>query len=147
MECPVSACTCDICRDMCKRPCWPTPGEARGLIELGYASRMMRDYWLMPGTWDEDDEYQDNNIYIICPAERGYEGRGAPFWPGLKGCVLQTEDGLCLIHESGYKPYEARVAGHDAINGDRSLHESTAMMWDSDEGREVVAMWERLGAC
>jgi hypothetical protein len=101
---------------------------------------MMRDYWVGKGGWVGDD-YVDGDIYIICPAERGYEGRGAAFWPGTKGCVLQV-GGLCLVHDSGYKPLEGRMASHDTVNGDRSLHESIAKMWDSEEGREVVGLWE-----
>lgn len=139
-----TACSCDECKASCRRPCWPTPTEARGLIELGYASWMMRDYWVGTYTYDEATEvYIDSNIYIICPAAKGSEGRTAPFWLEFEGCVLQTKNGLCSIHDSGFKPYEARVVGHDTIDEDRTLHEEVAMMWDSEEGRAVVDLWGR----
>lgn len=125
----MNSCTCDRCKAMCKRPCWPTPEEAEAMINAGLAPKMMLDYWM-----------DQSNIYLVCPAENGYEGRKASWWPGMDGCVFQTPDGLCSIHNSGYKPYEGRMVRHD-IKGNK-LHKKVAIMWNSDNGRRVVEKWK-----
>ena len=40
-----SECACGGCSQMCTRPCWPTPEEARRLIRAGLGDRLMLDYW------------------------------------------------------------------------------------------------------
>lgn len=125
-----TTCSCDECREMCKRPCWSSPDEARKMIDAGLSSKMMLDYWA--GSPD---------IELVCPACPDHEGKDAPWWCGGKGCVLQTKDGLCSIHDSGFKPFEARMA--DCKQWQDDLHRDTAMMWDCDEGRVVVELWKR----
>lgn len=122
-------CTCGVCKAMCYRPCWPTPKEARALIEMGYAKRLMLDYWVA-----------EPNIYIVGPAVRGYEGERAPFWP-TGGCTFQDESGMCEIHNSGAKPFEARMSSHERDNPDP--HKYVAGLWDSDEGRKVMELWRK----
>ena len=90
----------------------------------------MLDYWIG----------EDSDIYIICPAEDGYEGQKASPLPGGK-CVFHTPEGLCELH-NGFKPIEGRLAHHRTMTSRRPIHESIASLWDSDEGREVVEMWK-----
>ncbi len=115
---------------MCLRPCWPTPEEAKAMIAAGLADKMMLDYWC--GSPD---------IYIVCPAEVGYAGKRAAVWPGGDGCVLQTDEGLCLVHGSGFKPFEARVSHHGRQNN--LVHEYVARLWNTPDGRAVVSIWKR----
>lgn len=121
-------CDCDKCRQMCTRSCWPLPEEAERLINLGYASQMMLDWWVA-----------EQDIYIVCPAEKGYEGYSAPSWPEGKGCALQI-DGLCSIHDV-CKPYEGRISKCDR-SVPQGHRERLAKSWDTDFGKSVVAKWK-----
>lgn len=123
------SCTCDECKAMCRRPCWPTPEEAQHLINAGYGSRLMQDYWCK----------KNGDIYILSPAVSGYENSFAPFWPTGK-CTFQDDNGLCQLHDLGYKPLE----GRKALCKDRTpkkLHEKVAKMWDNPEAQELVRRW------
>jgi hypothetical protein len=132
-----SSCTCERCKDMCRRRvCWPTPEQAERIINAGFADRMMLDYW-----------EGNQRIYIVAPASKGNEAAVSPWWPGGP-CCLQGEDGLCQIHSLGLKPVEAMVA-YCGDSGDKEkeaaydeLHEAVAMDWDSAKGRKVVKLWK-----
>ncbi len=127
-------CTCSTCIEMCNRPCWPTPPEAKALIESEFKDRLMLDYWV---------RYINHNydpIYIIGPACVGYENDYAPNWPDDEPCTF-LENERCQLHEPELKPYEGRIALCSLKQPD--LHEQVAMMWDCDKGREVVEMWKR----
>jgi hypothetical protein len=103
------------------------------LIEQGYAERLMLDHWVA-----------EPYVYVVCPAEKGSEGDYAPSWPG-HGCVMQDAAGLCRLHDLGLKPAEGRLAR--CANSERptpsGLHRDVADTWDSQEGRDVVALWCR----
>ena len=123
------SCSCYVCQGMCRRSCWPLPEEADRLMDLGYARRMMYDWWVR----------DDGDIPIIVPALVGCEGERAPSWP-LGTCTFLTDDGLCAIHED--KPYEGRVAHHD--NAASENHKHVAQAWDTEYGRQVVRRWENV---
>lgn len=125
-----AACACDVCKELCQRPCWPLPEEADKLIELGYARQMMLDYWVGDGEYGGD-------INIISPALIGYGGLCAPFWPGGTCGMQDLSSGLCNLHDV-CKPYEGRVAHHARVN---DQHEAVAGAWNCDYGREVVERW------
>ena len=121
-------CTCKHCIAMCERPCWPTPTEALTLMEKGFGARLMKDWWVR----------DTSDLYVICPAVPGYEGKLAPDsrWNFTKPCVFLKEE-RCEIHT--LKPYEGRVA--DCSKRQPSLHMDTAMLWDNPEGMAVVKEW------
>lgn len=136
MEYKETTCSCRDCVKMCEdRPCWPIPEEAEKLINAGYADKLMLDYWVGGGPNDED-------IHILGPATVGREGRHAPFIPYGR-CTLLTDKGLCPLHDKGLKPFEGRMATCKEQDG-IELHEYTAMTWNSNKGREVVARWQEL---
>lgn len=122
-------CTCKICKDMCKRPCWPTPEGAERLINAGYSNRLMLDYWT-----------GDNYIYIVSPALKGSEGNEAPFWPTGR-CNFQNKKGLCELHNKNLKPLEGKLAS--CKNNIRYLHKYIAKLWDTEKGRTVVRLWKK----
>lgn len=124
------SCTCEKCMSFCLRPCWPLPEEASKLIELGYANRMMLDYWVGDG---EDG----GDINIISPACLGYEGYCAPFWPTGTCTMQDVGSGLCDLH-GVCKPYEGRITYHDRVT---DQHKAVADAWNCDYGREVVERW------
>jgi hypothetical protein len=119
---------------ICKhRPCWGTPQEIAVLIEKGFGDRMMLDWWA-------GDETDHNDIYIICPAVSGYEGQRSPFFP--TGVCSLLENDLCMVHD--WKPTEGRENFGCKDTPQSQTHKEVAMTWNTDEGREVVRVWEEL---
>lgn len=121
-------CSCETCKSMCDRPCWPTPDEALLLIEKGYGDKLMKDWWV-----------SDNDIYLLCPACAGYEGRNAPAWPNGK-CIF-FNDG-CYIHN--IKPSEGKIA--NCKHTPENLHKEIAMLWNNPEAQKIVSNWESIYA-
>jgi len=119
-------CDCDKCRQMCTRPCWPLPEEIEAIINAGFGSRLMLDYWV--GGINGD-------IGIVSPAITGSEGQRAPYWP-VGNCTF-SKNGLCELH-GVCKPYEGRIAHH---SGSPDHHENVAMAWDTELGNSVVNKW------
>jgi len=124
-------CDCKVCRNMCQRPCWPTPEEANELIDAGYADRLMLDHW-DPGIAGV------GRLEVITPASPGDEGEIAPFWPA--GCNFQKM-GLCELH-GNFKPIEGRLAHHSKTP--EGLHYIVAKTWNSPAGKRVVRKWKKL---
>ena len=127
----MTSCMCDECKQMCQRPCWPTPEEAKKLIDAGYASRLMEDYWYR----------SEGDIKILCPALKGYENRFTPFWP-IGQCTFQDENGMCELHDKGLKPLE----GRESLCHDRTpenLRDKIVAIWDSSEAQKLVEEWEK----
>lgn len=132
-----SSCNCERCKQMCTLPCWPTPDEAAALIELGYADKLMCDWW----NDDPDD------IEVLCPANPGHEGRMAAQWDRHRGCVMQTNDNGCALHFARtlegvrVKPWEGRIAtcGKQPFQG--SPRAALSVLWNTEWGRFVVEYW------
>lgn len=128
-------CSCPSCISMCRRPCWPTPDDVRALISAGEAGKLMLDYWI----GDFSGYVHERRTYVVCPANPGYEGRlASDYGFEFLGCTFQKND-LCELHERGLKPTEGRAAHHEREQPD--LHGSVARYWDTDDGREVIAIW------
>jgi hypothetical protein len=124
---PKTECDCDTCKGYCaRRPCWGTPRDIKNLMELGYADRLMLDWWVA-----------DEDIMIICPAIINHGGKAAPFSP-IGTCNFLTDKRLCEIHQ--VKPTEGKTAS--CKKNDYDVHHIVAMTWNSDEGRELVEKWK-----
>ena len=139
-------CSCTKCVEMCaNRPCWGIPKDIQHLIDLGYAKRLMQDYWAgnFNGTSidaDNLDDYYD--IQIISPALVGHESGRSPFMP-FGRCTFLTVDNKCEIHAC--KPTEGRkaICTH---NSPFILHAHVARTWDTPEGKDVVEQfWKMMG--
>ena len=129
-----SECKCDTCVGMCKtRPCWPTPSEAKAIMDAGLGHKMWMDYWA--GGFDKNSD-----TMIIGPAVKGKEGMPASFAPDGE-CSFLTENGLCELHDKGLKPIEGRLANCQNMTDD-SVHEQVAQEWESEEGEKVASLWE-----
>jgi hypothetical protein len=120
-------------------------------IEAGLAPKLMLD-------WYDGD---DGKIYIIAPASDGCEGELAPemdddepFYirfiiPWNKGrCVLLSDQRLCTIHDSGFKPHQCRLSFSCDTRIDYNVEESSygnkvvSDQWNTDIGRAVVVEWK-----
>ena len=152
-------CDCAKCRTLCERnPGWMTPDEARAAIAAGFARSLMCD-WFEP----DYEVGNDDDVYVLCPASEGYGGQLAPEMPGggdffssymlaqtwSKGrCVLLTPEGHCRIHGSGFKPIACRMTfGCNNVDTNARGHPASnyeiAKLWNTEEGRRVVDIWER----
>lgn len=139
------SCTCDTCRDMCKRPCWGTPAEIRKIIDAGHAKKLMLDYWEVFEKSDEGYILDVSYVYLLCGANRGHERKIAPYWKGDSLCVFQNQLGLCTLHEDGLQPIEGRCAWHEPIKENRDLREWLVFsQWRTDEGRQLINEWKQL---
>jgi hypothetical protein len=130
-------CSCDVCRSMCKRPCWGTPADIQNIIDAGYGKRLMLDYWVR-------SEDEGGYIYILSPALKNFEDQQAPWMPrDDEGCTFWNKDQLCDLHDKGLKPTEGKLAIHDmSDNLTGKNHGKMAMSWDTDEGRKLVEEWK-----
>lgn len=129
------ACACDKCKEMCRRPCWPTPHGAKKLLDAGYANRLMLDWWVGEG------RHEGNDIEILCPAIKGYEGKLAPSYPRGQ-CAFQDENGLCELHDLKLKPLEGILTRHDDELDNVALHKKIAFKWNTDIGEDLIARWK-----
>jgi hypothetical protein len=129
-----AACDCPECRAMCtRRPCWPTPEDARQLIAAGFGPRLMAEWWF--------DHAQDKTVFTLTPAIRGREGGESPAHPSGP-CTFLNAAGRCELHDLKLKPTEGRLA----LCGNRTpegLHEQIGRSWDNDDARVFVAQWEK----
>jgi len=123
--------------------------DAEKAIAAGMAKRLMRD-------WVEPSEELGNadRIYVLAAASVGHEGSDAPDidfddvlmmlmgqeW--TKGRCTFFENNRCQIHASGFKPQQCRESmGCHKEEGPDNFQ--MAKQWNSDEGRALVARWEK----
>ena len=126
-----SECSCQTCQSMCTRPCWPSPEEARKIIDAGLGHRLMLDKW---------ERIFEDHIYLLCPALKNHEGSTMLPWPRSdEGCTFWDSNKLCEIHHSGFKPVEGRLASCSGHQND--LHFKTAQLWDNQEAQDLVEEW------
>lgn len=127
-------CSCQTCQNMCREvPCWGTPQEIASLIRLGYGHRLMLHKRRHPR--------QNREIWVICPALRGREGKTCSYYTKSSGCNFQTANGLCSLHNI-CKPIEGRLAmcrGPEPIN----LRDQVLLTWDSDEAKNLIVEWKK----
>lgn len=127
-------CACPTCVSMCyHRPCWPTPADAKRIIEAGFGVHLMLDWWCA-------DEDHAEDIELLSPAIVGHATETAPMMPRGK-CVFLDGADRCELHDQGLKPTEGRLAIHGSTDG-AQVHQHIAESWDTDEGRAVVAAWK-----
>ena len=125
----LSSCTCSACVEMCGIcPCIPTPDEAEQMLDHGYGQRM-----------SSREVYKIDSFHILCPSVRGHECQhDMTHFSG--GCTF-LKDGLCEIHDSGFKPLEGRAVHHDDDYSTEGMHEYIINRWDNREGRRVFRRW------
>lgn len=130
-----NSCQCHKCQTMCQHPCWPTPDEAKAIIDAGYGPRLRADYW----------RYKPNacDVLVLSGSLAGREGEIKPPWPsnGHSFCTFYR-DGLCELHDKNLKPLEGALAHHDG--GPETgplLHKKIALMWDNPEAQKLANEW------
>jgi Fe-S-cluster containining protein len=127
------SCTCNKCVSMCSRPCWGTPKELKKIIDSGYGEKLMLDYWCKI----------DGDLYLLCGALVGYEGRSAPYIP-FGTCTFLNKDNLCDIYT--LRPMEARIASCNPKQkfDAKEYRHSLAKLWQKKEGQQIINDWKKL---
>ncbi len=145
-----SECKCEACVGACENnPGWMSPGEAVAAMNAGLAKKLMLD-WLDPSS----EVGNQGRLPVLAPASLGNEGKLAPEMEGMnwlfsmvewtKGrCTFLSKEGLCEIHESGFKPVQCRSLTHDGMMNNYDA----AKLWLSSEGTEAVLRWREETGC
>jgi len=134
---PVHCPGCTKGQEYCEhKPGWFAPSEAEAAIKDGFGRRLMLDYW--------DADGQLPYTEVVSAPIIGYEGNVAPHDP-LGICAFLTENKQCELHGK-FKPLECGVACCKVKYDDSNVHFRMAQMWDSDEGRRVVALWKKANS-
>jgi hypothetical protein len=116
---------------MCRtRPCWGTPEEIKKIIDAGFRTRLMKDYW--DGTRETDYKH----VFMLSPAIVGYENSDAPPEPRGK-CTFLTKDNKCELHDLGLKPYEGRVSCCK-VSHKTNVHKECALSWNNPEAQALA---------
>jgi hypothetical protein len=90
-----SECSCDVCKNMCRRtPCLPTPEDVVKLMAAGHKSKLRATIYAGPFT--------DVPVRLVAPH---YDEE-------RKACAFLDDNNLCILHESGLKPLEGKLANH-----------------------------------
>lgn len=135
-----SECSCGRCVRMCRTiPCRPLPMEVVRMPR-DVQARLMLDLF---------GETLCGTTHLLAGAV-GREGCLAPDFAPCFGvaakphtCTFLTRDGLCELHGK-CKPYEGRVAHHDARAASRDdVLQGIKDAWDTPLGRRVVLLWRR----
>ncbi len=135
-------CTCAQCKELCRRPCWPTPAEAKRLLAAGHGQELMLAWW-------EDARVRGGYIMVLCPAVQGHAGFYAPHpedweqYGAERRCIMQTPEGLCRLHDVALKPLEGRLASGCALYQGARVRRAIAALWATPEGQQVVDDWRQ----
>lgn len=125
---PSPPCSCDICRNYCKRPGWWTVAEAAQAIEAGYGKRMMLE--MAPGF----------NFGVLSPAFKGCEVMFAYHEYAERGCTFLVND-KCELHGTGHQPLECRYCHHERVGMGPHCHADIEKDWNTPTGRALVVKW------
>lgn len=136
---PSEPCQCTECQSYCQRPCWPTPQEAMRLMDAGHGKRLMLDWW------QGEAVAEGNPVGILCGGLKGHEGKIAPYWPeSIEGCTFFV-DGLCQLHDTGLKPFQAMVVHHsDTHERVTQLRILIVEAWNSEAGLKAIDRWREI---
>ncbi len=118
-------CSCSSCARMCVNPGILAPWEA----ELHDPMKLA--------------VYNTYGFDTLRPANPGYEGKEN--FKACGGCVF-FDKGLCSMHDVmrdgiPLKPMECRLAPCAQVDMHTNVHYSVAHLWDTVDGRKVVADW------
>ncbi len=128
---PSPPCSCDICRNYCKRPGWWTVDEAARAIEAGYGKRMMLE--MAP----------ELTFGVLSPAFKGCEVRFSYNEYAFAGCTFLVND-KCELHGTGYQPLECRYCHHERVGMGPYCHADIEKDWNTEVGRSLIVRWSEI---
>lgn len=123
---PQSMCSCSVCKRMCKvSPCFPTPEEAKRIVDAGYGEQ------LKFSVWKEDKLFGNGKTWVVVAG--GFDE--------VNGCAFLTPEGLCELHDQGLKPLEGRLAHHSRM--DMGMRAAVCRTWYSGAGLKMIQFFEK----
>lgn len=133
-----SSCSCNTCKQMCTNVCWPTPDETVKLIKAGYGPKLMIDIWERFSVEEMMESRYPvtklDKVKAIVPLHRNQK------------CVFFTKKGLCNLHDTGLKPFEARIANCKKRVAEVYIRDQLVDLWATEDGQKLVVEWyERYG--
>ena len=135
-------CSCDECKSMCINPCWPTPDEARELIDNGYADKLIlrRTQVKLDG---EHNYYEP--VWILSIADKKHHSTLVDSC--YNECIFWNSDKMCDLHGTDFKPLEAMLAYHKEDPEDpfqNELHEWIIESWCNNDALRLIEEWAEL---
>lgn len=132
----MSDCSCVECCSACKSyPGWMNFEEAKKAIDAGLANKLMLDYYTPDARYGNSE-----NIWVLCPAIVGYEGKEAASWPEGKCTFFKNKK--CTIHSSGFKPQQCRSTFICKNEGDDK--KAFLPTWDTPKAKALIEQWRHL---
>ena len=125
---PSEPCSCEVCKNYCKRPGWWTVSQAKDAIAKGVGSRMMVE--VSP----------EREFGVLSPAFKGCEGGIALQEFSANGCCFFT-DGLCELHSVGLLPLECAFCHHERKGRGLACHADLERDWKTELGKQLVNKW------
>lgn len=132
------ACECEHGVNMCKAtPCWGTPAQILFHLRNGVDPEK---FWIATWTNDQTGAFID----VVAPAAVGH-GNTMPLRQVFGRCFFLTEDERCALHGK-HKPISGAVACCKTATPGIVVpfQNKPGLMWDTKEGRRVVAHWKML---
>lgn len=118
-----SSCSCEVCTSLCKHsPCFPTPWEAKNIIDAGHKDL------LYP------------SLFFDITTSKQYIAVAPKFENGA--CAFLDENDSCTLHAAGLKPLEGRLATHD--RGDEGMRAAICTSWISKAGVRVLQLFSHV---
>lgn len=121
-----NACQCEICQELCHKPCWGTIEDIWGILQAGLGSKLEEDSWRMNSKHD---------VVILRPK-----------LDGSTGCCVFFRGGGCELHDLGLKPTEGMIAHCSNLAGESGrgvFGKDTAQHWDARS--RLAYGWSRMG--
>lgn len=160
-ECEKPACSCIRGVRMCHHtPCIGTVQDMERLLDAGYASSLMLDYWIGRDSisdilsessgQDMSDRKSSNpfskDVSYLAPAIKNNEGKVAPFMK--HGTCTMLVDNKCSLHDLGLKPVQGKMACCNLERVDSSgeeLDERIPILhtWNTQKGKDLIERWKK----
>jgi len=115
------------------RPCWGTVKDFKRIIEAGYATSMMIDYYA------HRDINNGDRIYFLSGASRGNQCSKADWNP--KGTCSFLIKEKCAIHD--IKPTVGAVACCEK-EPDLKLIHACMLTWNTRTGKKLINDWKKM---
>jgi hypothetical protein len=128
---PSESCTCDICRNYCKRSGWWTVDEFEKILKTPFYKRVMLE--VSP----------ELTFGVLSPAFKGCENNFALQEYSKNGCTF-LKNNLCELYETGNQPLECKFCHHDRIGKGIECHQALENQWNTVKGQKIIRHWIKM---
>ena len=125
---------CDGGEKMCQtRPCWGTVNDFKRIIDAGYATSLMIDYY------SHESINNGKKIYFLSGASRGNECSKAD-WNPIGTCKFFVNH-KCIIHQ--IKPTMGAVTCCKEKTSQELTH-ACLLTWNTRTGEKLINDWKKM---